>query len=57
MKFLIVLQAQQSLTGLDEAPNDMNVKTGILERGKVRTGSELHCKELLSGNSVKPDFV
>ena len=52
MKFLIVLQAQQTLTGLDEAPNDMKVKIGILERGKVRTGSELHRKELLSGNSV-----
>ena len=49
MKFLIVLQAQQPLTGLDEASNDMNVKIGILERGKVRTGSELQRKELLSG--------
>ncbi|MCQ4936017.1 hypothetical protein [Anaerotignum propionicum] len=48
MKFLIVLQAQGELTGLDEAPKGINAKIGILERGKVRAWSKLHCKEALS---------
>ncbi|MBR4022364.1 MAG: hypothetical protein IKI94_07195 [Ruminococcus sp.] len=48
MKFLTVLQAQEQLTGLDEAPKDMYVKIGISERGKVGTQSWLHSEEALS---------
>lgn len=48
MKFLIVLQAQEQLTGLDEAPKGMNEKIEISERGKVRAWSKLHCNETLS---------
>lgn len=49
MKFLAVLQAQDELTGLYEAPTDIDEMIGISERGKVRTWSRLHCHEVLSG--------
>ena len=37
------------LTGLDETPKDINVMIRILERGKVRTMSRLHCYDALLG--------
>lgn len=37
------------LTGLDETPKDINVLIRILERGKVRTMSKLHCYDALLG--------
>ena len=49
MKFPTVLQAQDELAGLYEAPTGIYEMIGISERGKVRTWSRLHCKEALSG--------
>ena len=49
MKFLIALQAQGELAGLDETPTDIYVVIGVSERGKVRTWSRLHCHEVVSG--------
>ena len=49
MKFPTVLQAQDELAGLYEAPTDIYGMIGMSERGKVRTWSRLHCKEALSG--------
>lgn len=57
MKFLIALQAQDELTGLDKTPNGMNVEIGILERGKVRTWSKLHCTETLSRKILRYNSI
>ena len=57
MKFLIALQAQDELTGLDKTPNGMNVEIGILERGKVRTWSKLHCTETLSRKILRYNLI
>lgn len=52
MKFLTVLQAQDELAGLYEAPTDIYEMIGILERGKVRTRSRLHCIEAVTGKFI-----